>query len=171
MRRYVRRGRKGYRAAGRGGGSALCIRCSRYGRTQKLAEVKTWALDENNREAVAHALETQYGSAAKLGIAGQLEEIAMQQSMDYWQWHQDELRGIVDGASFEGYDELNLEIAFRNTAAASMKYMLLSRCNLAREHQIEPEELAGVLEWKHVCRIRCVGKRDQRAEQRGTQTD
>ena len=28
-----------------------------------------------------------------------------------------------------------------------MKYMLLSRCNLAREHQIEPEELAGVLEW------------------------
>ena len=29
--------RKGYRAAGRGGGSALCIRCSRYGRTQKLA--------------------------------------------------------------------------------------------------------------------------------------
>ena len=70
----------------------------------------------------------------------------MQQSMDYWQWHQDELRGIVDGSFLEGYDELNLEIAFRNTAAASVKYMLLSRCNLAREYQIEPEELAGATE-------------------------
>lgn len=117
------------------------------GARKSSREVRTWALDENNREAVARVLETQYGSAAKLGIAGQLEEIAMQQSMDYWQWHQDELRGIVDGSFLEGYDELNLEIAFRNTAAASVKYMLLSRCNLAREYQIEPEELAGVLEW------------------------
>ncbi len=70
------------------------------------------------REAVAHALETQYGSAAKLGIAGQLEEIAMQQHGLLAMASGTSCAGIVDGASFEGYDELNLEIAFRNTAAA-----------------------------------------------------
>ena len=147
MRRYVRRGARGIALPDGAGAVRYVFDVADTGARKSSREVKTWALDENNREAVAHALETQYGSAAKLGIAGQLEEIAMQQSMDYWQWHQDELRGIVDGSFLEGYDELNLEIAFRNTAAASVKYMLLSRCNLAREHQIEPEELAGVLEW------------------------
>lgn len=147
MRRYVRRGARGIALPDGAGAVRYVFDVADTGARKSSREVKTWALDENNREAVAHALETQYGSAAKLGIAGQLEEIAMQQSMDYWQWHQDELRGIVDGSFLEGYDELNLEIAFRNTAAASVKYMLLSRCNLAREYQVEPEELAGVLEW------------------------
>ena len=147
MRRYVRRGARGIALPDGAGAVRYVFDVADTGARKSSREVKTWVLDENNREAVAHALETQYGSAAKLGIAGQLEEIAMQQSMDYWQWHQDELRGIVDGSFLEGYDELNLEIAFRNTAAASVKYMLLSRCNLAREYQIEPEELAGVLEW------------------------
>ena len=147
MRRYVRRGARGIALPDGAGAVRYVFDVADTGARKSSREVKTWSLDENNREAVAHALETQYGSAAKLGIAGQLEEIAMQQSMDYWQWHQDELRGIVDGSFLEGYDELNLEIAFRNTAAASVKYMLLSRCNLAREYQIEPEELAGVLEW------------------------
>ena len=147
MRRYVRRGARGIALPDGAGAVRYVFDVADTGARKSSRGVKTWALDENNREAVAHVLETQYGSAAKLGIAGQLEEIAMQQSMDYWQWHQDELRGIVDGSFLEGYDELNLEIAFRNTAAASVKYMLLSRCNLAREYQIEPEELAGVLEW------------------------
>ena len=147
MRRYVRRGARGIALPDGAGAVRYVFDVADTGARKSSREVKTWELDENNREAVAHALETQYGSAAKLGIAGQLEEIAMQQSMDYWQWHQDELRGIVDGSFLEGYDELNLEIAFRNIAAASVKYMLLSRCNLAREYQIEPEELAGVLEW------------------------
>ena len=147
MRRYVRRGARGIALPDGAGAVRYVFDVADTGARKSSREVKTWALDENNREAVAHALETQYGSAAKLGIAGQLEEIAMQQSMDYWQWHQDELRGIVDGSFLEGYDELNLEIAFRNTAAASVKYMLLSRCNLAQEYQLEPEELAGVLEW------------------------
>ncbi len=147
MRRYVRRGAKGIALLDGAGAVRYVFDVADTGARKSSREVKTWALDENNREAVAQALETQYGSAAKLGIAGQLEEIAMQQSMDYWQWHQDELRGIVDGSFLEGYDELNLEIAFRNTAAASVKYMLLSRCNLAQEYRLEPEELAGVLEW------------------------
>ena len=147
MRRYVRRGARGIALPDGAGAVRYVFDVADTGARKSSREVKTWALDENNREAVAHALETQYGSAAKLGIAGQLEEIAMQQSMDYWQWHQDELRGIVDGSFLEGYDELNLEIAFRNTAAASVKYMLLSRCNLAQEYRLEPEELAGVLEW------------------------
>ena len=60
-------------------------------------------------------MEKEYEVSANRGLAGQLEEIAMQKAMDYWQEHQDELRDIVDGSLLMEYDELNLELAFRNT--------------------------------------------------------
>lgn len=62
----------------------------------------------------------------------------MQKAMDYWQEHQDELRDIVDGSLLMEYDELNLELAFRNTATTGVQYMLLSRCGLVEEHRFEP---------------------------------
>lgn len=78
MRRYVRRGARGIALPDGAGAVRYVFDVADTGARKSSREVKTWALDENNREAVAHALETQYGSAAKLGIAGQLEEIAMQ---------------------------------------------------------------------------------------------
>ena len=96
MRRYVRRGARGIALPDGAGAVRYVFDVADTGARKSSREVKTWSLDENNLEAVAHALETQYGSAAKLGIAGQDRK---------------------------------------------------SRCNLAQEYQIEPEELAGVLEW------------------------
>lgn len=74
MRRYVRRGARGIALPDGAGAVRYVFDVADTGARKSSREVKTWALDENNREAVAHALETQYGSAAKLGIAGQLEE-------------------------------------------------------------------------------------------------
>ena len=113
MRRYVRRGARGIALPNGAGAVRYVFDVADTGARKSSREVKTWALDENNREAIAHALETQYGSAAKLGIAGQLEEIAMQQSMDYWQWHQDELCGIVDGSFPVSYTHLTLPTILR----------------------------------------------------------
>ena len=92
-------------------------------------------------------LEKEYDISANWGLAGQLEEIAMQRVMDYWQEHQDEIRAIVDGSLLMGYDELNLELVFRNTATSAIQYTLLCRCGLMEEHRFEPEDFATVLEW------------------------
>ena len=107
----------------------------------------TWAIREENRAPIAAMLEKEYEVSANRGLAGQLEEIAMQKAMDYWQEHQDELRDIVDGSLLMEYDELNLELAFRNTATTGVQYMLLSRCGLAEEHRFEPEDFTTILEW------------------------
>lgn len=72
----------------------------------------TWAIREENRAPIAVMLEKEYEVSANRGLAGQLEEIAMQKAMDYWQEHQDELRDTVDGSLLMEYDELNLELAF-----------------------------------------------------------
>ena len=150
MRRYVRRGAKGIALLDMTGDVPryrYVFDISDTGTRQNARTPFTWTIREENRAPIAAMLEKEYGISANRGLAGQLEEIAMQKAMDYWQEHQDELRDIVDGSLLMEYDELNLELAFRNTATTGVQYMLLSRCGLAEEHRFEPEDFATILEW------------------------
>ena len=150
MRRYVRRGAKGIALLDMTGDVPryrYVFDISDTGTRQNARTPFTWAIREENRAPIAAMLEKEYEVSANRGLAGQLEEIAMQKAMDYWQEHQDELRDIVDGSLLMEYDELNLELAFRNTATTGVQYMLFSRCGLAEEHRFEPEDFATILEW------------------------
>ena len=150
MRRYVRRGAKGIALLDMTGDVPryrYVFDISDTGTRQNARTPFTWAIREENRAPIAAMLEKEYEVSADRGLAGQLEEIAMQKAMDYWQEHQDELRDIVDGSLLMGYDELNLELAFRNTATTGVQYMLFSRCGLAEEHRFEPEDFTTILEW------------------------
>ena len=150
MRRYVRRGAKGIALLDMTGDVPryrYVFDISDTGTRQNARTPFTWTIREGNSMPIAAMLEKEYEVSANRGLAGQLEEIAMQKAMDYWQEHQDELRDIVDGSLLMEYDELNLELAFRNTATTGVQYMLLSRCGLAEEHRFEPEDFATILEW------------------------
>ena len=150
MRRYVRRGAKGIALLDMTGDVPryrYVFDISDTGTRQNARTPFTWTIREENSMPIAAMLEKEYEVSANHGLAGQLEEIAMQKAMDYWQEHQDELRDIVDGSLLMEYDELNLELAFRNTATTGVQYMLLSRCGLAEEHRFEPEDFATILEW------------------------
>ena len=150
MRRYVRRGAKGIALLDMTGDVPryrYVFDISDTGTRQNARTPFTWTIREENSMPIAAMLEKEYEVSANRGLAGQLEEIAMQHVMDYWQEHQDELRDIVDGSLLMEYDELNLELAFRNTATTGVQYMLLSRCGLAEEHRFEPEDFATILEW------------------------
>ncbi len=150
MRRYVRRGAKGIALLDMTGDVPryrYVFDISDTGARQNARTPFTWAIREENSMPIAAMLEKEYEVSANRGLAGQLEEIAMQKAMDYWQEHQDELRDIVDGSLLMEYDELNLELAFRNTATTGVQYILLSRCGLAEEHRFEPEDFATILEW------------------------
>ena len=150
MRRYVRRGAKGIALLDMTGDVPryrYVFDISDTGTRQNARTPFTWAIREENSMPIAAMLEKEYEVSANRGLAGQLEEIAMQKAMDYWQEHQDELRNIVDGSLLMEYDELNLELAFRNTATTGVQYMLLNRCGLAEEHRFEPEDFTTILEW------------------------
>ena len=150
MRRYVRRGAKGIALLDMTGDVPryhYVFDVSDTGTRQNARTPFTWTIREENSMPIAAMLEKEYEVSANRGLAGQLEEIALQKAMDYWQEHQDELRDIVDGSLLMEYDELNLELAFRNTATTGVQYMLLSRCRLAEEHRFEPEDFATILEW------------------------
>ena len=150
MRRYVRRGAKGIALLDMTGDVPryhYVFDAADTGMRKDSRSPFVWTINEENGAAIGALLEKEYEVSANRGLAGQLEEIAMQHVMDYWQEHQDELRDIVDGSLLMGYDELNLELAFRNTATAGIQYILLTRCGLAEEHRFEPEDFATILEW------------------------
>ena len=150
MRRYVRRGAKGIALLDMTGDVPryhYVFDAADTGMRKDSRSPFVWTINEENGAAIGALLEKEYEVSANRGLAGQLEEIAMQHVMDYWQEHQDELRDIVDGSLLMEYDELNLELAFRNTATTGVQYMLLSRCGLAEEHRFEPEDFATILEW------------------------
>ena len=150
MRRYVRRGAKGIALLDMTGDVPryhYVFDAADTGMRKDSRSPFVWTINEENGAAIGALLEKEYEVSANRGLAGQLEEIAMQHVMDYWQEHQDELRDIVDGSLLMEYDELNLELAFRNTATTGGQYMLLSRCGLAEEHRFEPEDFATILEW------------------------
>ena len=150
MRRYVRRGAKGIALLDMTGDVPryhYVFDAADTGMRKDSRSPFVWTINEENGAAIGALLEKEYEVSANRGLAGQLEEIAMQHVMDYWQEHQDELRDIVDGSLLMGYDELNLELAFRNTATAGIQYILLTRCGLAEEHRFEPEDFMGILEW------------------------
>ena len=150
MRRYVRRGAKGIALLDMTGDAPryhYVFDAADTGMRKDSRSPFVWTINEENGAVIGTMLEKEYEVSANRGLAGQLEEIAMQKAMDYWQEHQDELRDIVDGSLLMEYDELNLELAFRNTATTGVQYMLLSRCGLAEEHRFEPEDFATILEW------------------------
>ena len=150
MRRYVRRGAKGIALLDMTGDVPryhYVFDAADTGMRKDSRSPFVWTVNEENSAVIGTMLEKEYEVSANRGLAGQLEEIAMQKAMDYWQEHQDELRDIVDGSLLMEYDELNLELAFRNTATTGVQYMLLSRCGLAEEHRFEPEDFATILEW------------------------
>ena len=150
MRRYVRHGAKGIALLDMTGDVPryhYVFDAADTGMRKDSRSPFVWAVNEENSAVIGTMLEKEYEVSANRGLAGQLEEIAMQHVMDYWQEHQDELRDIVDGSLLMEYDELNLELAFRNTATTGVQYMLLSRCGLAEEHRFEPEDFAAILEW------------------------
>ena len=150
MRRYVRRGAKGIALLDMTGDVPryhYVFDAADTGMRKDSRSPFVWTINEENGAAIGALLEKEYEVSANRGLAGQLEEIAMQHVMDYWQERQDELRDIVDGSLLMEYDELNLELAFRNTATAGVQYILLTRCGLAEEHRFEPEDFMGILEW------------------------
>ena len=106
MRRYVRRGAKGIALLDMTGDVPryhYVFDAADTGMRKDSRSPFVWTVNEENSAVIGTMLEKEYEVSANRGLAGQLEEIAMQKAMDYWQEHQDELRDIVDGSLLMGY--------------------------------------------------------------------
>lgn len=149
MRRYVRRGSKGIALVDTSG-EVPRIRyvfdVADTGARHDSRSPFLWQLEDQHMNAVHDALENRYG-ADDFMMADQLEHIASQLAMEYWEEHQRDILDIVDGSFLEEYDEFNVGASFRSAAAISISYALLARCGLEPEERYTHEDFMSVFDW------------------------
>ena len=149
MRRYVRRGSKGIALVD----TSTDIPRIRYvfdvadtGERRGSRSPFLWRLEDQHMNAVHDALEQQYDADGFM-LADQLEHIASQMATAYWEENKRDILDIVDGSFLEEYDEFNVGASFRNAAAVSISYALLSRCGLEPEERYIHEDFLSVFDW------------------------
>ena len=108
---------------------------------------KLWSYREEHQEVVAAALAQRYGVPDGNDLPEQFEKIASQLAEEYWTDHQQDIIHIVDGSFLEEYDTFNIGVQFKNAAAVSIAYVLMSRCGLEPENYFEHEDFLSIFDF------------------------
>ena len=150
MGRYVRRGSTGIAlidASGYKPRLKYVFDVSDTGGKENARRVNLWELKDAHTDSVSAMLERNYGVSGKSGLAEQFENVASQLASEYWRDHSRDILGIVADSYLEEYDDYNIEVAFKNAAAVSITYSLMSRCGMQPEDHFEHEDFFSIFDF------------------------
>ena len=150
MGRYVRRGSTGIAlidATGYKPRLKYVFDVSDTGGKENARHVNLWELKDTHTGSVSAMLERNYGVSDKNGLAEQFEAVASQLAAEYWRDHSRDILGIVADSYLEEYDDYNIEVAFKNAAAVSITYSLMSRCGMQPEDHFEHEDFFSIFDF------------------------
>ena len=150
MGRYVRRGSTGIAlidASGYKPRLKYVFDVSDTGGKENARRVNLWELKDAHTDSVSAMLERNYGVSGKNGLAEQFENVASQLAAEYWRDHSRDILGIVADSYLEEYDDYNIEVAFKNAAAVSITYSLMSRCGMQPEDHFEHEDFFSIFDF------------------------
>ena len=150
MGRYVRRGSTGIAlidATGYKPRLKYVFDVSDTGGKENARHVNLWELKDAHTDSVSAMLERNYGVSGKNGLAEQFESVSSQLAAEYWRDHSRDILGIVADSYLEEYDDYNIEVAFKNAAAVSITYSLMSRCGMQPEDHFEHEDFFSIFDF------------------------
>ena len=150
MGRYVRRGSTGIAlidATGYKPRLKYVFDVSDTGGKENARRVNLWEMKDAHTDSVSAMLERNYGVSGKNGLAEQFESVASQLAAEYWRDHSRDILGIVADSYLEEYDDYNIEVAFKNAAAVSITYSLMSRCGMQPEDHFEHEDFFSIFDF------------------------
>ena len=150
MGRYVRRGSKGIALIDTNGDNPrlkYVFDVSDTGDRENSRRFQLWEYGEQHRDAVTAALEQRFDVPAPKGLADQIERISSKLVTEYWNDNSRDILGILADSFLEEYDDYNVEVAFRNAAAVSTAYTIMSRCGLNPADFFEHEDFLSVFDF------------------------
>ena len=110
-------------------------------------ELKPWEVTPENRSYVMEAMERTFGVAADGVLEAQLEDIASALAAEYWDDYKKQFLDIVANSFLEEYDELNIEVAFKNAVANSVSYTMYCRFVESPDNYFEHEDFQKVFDF------------------------
>ena len=93
------------------------------------------------------AMERTFGVAADGVLEAQLEDIASVLAAEYWDDYRKQLLDIVANSFLEEYDELNIEVAFKNAVTNSVSYTMYCRFVESPDNYFEHEDFQKVFDF------------------------
>ena len=150
MGRYVRRGSTGIAlidASGYKPRLKYVFDVSDTGGKENARRVNLWELKDAHTDSVSAMLERNYGVSGRNGLTEQFEAVASRLASEYWRDHSLDILGIVADSYLEEYDDYNIEVAFKNAAAVSITYSLMSRCGMQPEDHFEHEDFFSIFDF------------------------
>ena len=150
MGRYVRRGSTGIAlidATGYKPRLRYVFDVADTGGKENARRINLWELKDAHTDSVSAMLERNYGVSGRNGLAEQFENVASQLAAEYWRDHSHDILGIVADSYLEEYDDYNIEVAFKNAAAVSITYSLMSRCGMQPEDHFEHEDFFSIFDF------------------------
>ena len=109
-------------------------------------EVYLWRLNENMQEQISSYLQDVYGVNGNT-LSDILYEVASGVVTENMPEYMRNMRYAIDGSFLEDFDELNIEVRFRELAVNSLHYMLASRCGLNTDIFFESEDFRNICEF------------------------
>ena len=150
MGRYVRRGSTGIAlidATGYKPRLKYVFDVADTGGRENARRVNLWELKDAHTDSVSAMLERNYGVSGRDGLTEQFESVASLLAAEYWRDHSRDILGIVADSYLEEYDDYNIEVAFKNAAAVSITYSLMSRCGMQPEDHFEHEDFFSIFDF------------------------
>lgn len=150
MRRWVKRGSRGIALIDASGDRPrlhYVFDVADTGGNEQSRRPFLWEVKPEHEAPVSKALTEAFGVPAKENLTDQLQDIAARLAAEYAHENLHDILYTVDGSFLEGYDEFNVETAFKEAAAVSISYMLLSRCGMNPEEYFGHEDFLSVFDF------------------------
>lgn len=108
---------------------------------------KLWKFDDSHRIPIQEAMEKAFGAKKEWNMEMQLQNVAEKLAEEYFSDRRTEMADIIAKSFLEGYDELNLEVAFTRAVSTSVAYSLYSRLTDNAEAYFDEEDFRNIFEF------------------------
>ena len=119
--------------------------------------VPIWQVNERYEQAVTERLSDRFGEVESSSLAEVLMETARNAVEDNLQDYTAQLKDYIEGSFLEGLDDYNIEVMYRELAANSVAYMLMTRCGIDAAEYFDREDFGAIVNFNTPQTLNAIG--------------
>ena len=119
--------------------------------------VPIWQVNERYEQAVTERLSDRFGEVESSSLAEVLMETARNAVEDNLQDYTAQLKDCIKDSFLEGLDDFNIEVMYRELAANSVAYMLMTRCGIDAAEYFDREDFGAIVNFNTPQTLNAIG--------------
>ena len=116
-----------------------------------------WQVNERYEQAVMERLSDRFGEVESDSLAEVLMETARNAVEDNLQDYTAQLKDCIKDSFLEGLDDFNIEVMYRELAANSVAFMLMTRCGIDAAEYFDREDFGAIVNFNTPQTLNAIG--------------